>query len=114
MEFNGLILEYALEGSSKYIAWKDKDGGSIGGQWVKEFIDNDVPKPVVADAANLDSWKKKVAKAGMILLEGVRDHIFSSLHGKSTPYSMWKALTYLFQSNSDHRKFTLKDKLKKI
>ena len=27
---------------------------------------------------------------------------------------MWKALTDLFQSNSDHRKLVLKDKLKKI
>ena len=27
---------------------------------------------------------------------------------------MWKALTYLFQSCSDHRKLALKDKLRKI
>ena len=50
----------------------------------------------------------------MILLEGVRDHIVSSLHGKVTPYAMWKALTDLFQSSSDHRKLALKDKLRKI
>ena len=55
---------------------------------LNEFIDNDVPKPVVTDAANLDAWKKKVAKARRILLEGVRGHIVSSLHGKSTPYAM--------------------------
>jgi hypothetical protein len=42
---------------------------------LKEFIDKDVPKPDVADAANLDAWKKKVAKVRRILLEGVRDHI---------------------------------------
>ena len=44
-------------------------------QCLKEFIENDVPKPVVKDAANLDAWKKKVAKVRRILLEGVRDHI---------------------------------------
>ena len=49
---------------------------------LKEFIENDVPKPVVKDAANLDAWKKKVAKPRRILLEGVRYHIVSSLHGK--------------------------------
>ena len=38
---------------------------------LKEFINHDVPKPNVADAANLDAWKKKVAKARRILLEGV-------------------------------------------
>ena len=47
-------------------------------------------------------------------MEGVRDHIVSSLHGKATPYAMWKALTDLFQSSSDHRKLALKDKIRKI
>ena len=50
----------------------------------------------------------------MILLEGVRDHIVSSLHGKATPYVIWKALMDLFQSSNDHRKLALKDKLRKI
>ena len=35
----------------------------------------------------------------------------SSLHGKATPYLMWKSLTELFQSKSDQRKLALKDKL---
>ena len=81
---------------------------------LKEFIEKDVPKPDVADATNLDAWQKKVAKARRILLEGVRDHIVSSLHGKATPYEMWKALMDLFQSSNDHRKLALKDKIKKI
>ena len=38
---------------------------------LKEFIDNDVPKPTSTDAALLDAWKKKVAKKKRILLEGV-------------------------------------------
>ena len=81
---------------------------------LKEFIDKDVPKPNVADASNIDAWKKKVEKARRILLEGVRDHIVSSLHGKATPYAMWKALKNPFQSSSNHRKFVLIDKLRKI
>ena len=36
----------------------------------------------------------------------------SSLHGKATPYLMWKSLTELFQSKSDQRKLALKDKLR--
>ena len=47
-------------------------------------------------------------------MEVVRDHIVSSLHGKFTPYAMWKALTDLFQRSSDHRKLALKYKLRKI
>ena len=38
---------------------------------LKEFIDKGVPKPDVADEANLDAWQKKVAKVRWILLEGV-------------------------------------------
>ena len=77
-------------------------------------IDSDVPKPISTNVALLDAWKKKVAKTQRILLEGVKDHIVSSLHGKATPFVMWKALTDLFQRSSDHRKLALKDKLRKI
>jgi hypothetical protein len=114
MSFNGLRLEYALEGSSNYIAWKDRMEAVLEDNGLKEYIDKDVPKPDATDTANLDAWKKKVAKARRILLEGVRDHIVSSLHGKTTPHAMWKVLTDLFQNNSDHRKLALKDKLRKI
>ena len=38
---------------------------------LKEFIDNDVPKPTMTNVANLDAWKKKVEKVRRILLEGV-------------------------------------------
>ena len=55
-----------------------------------------------------------MAKARRILLEGVRDHIVSSLHGKDTPHAMWKVLMDLFQNSIDHRKLVLKDKLRKI
>jgi hypothetical protein len=114
MDFNGLRLDYEIEGSLNYIAWKDGMEEVLEDNGLKEFIDKDVPKPDVADTANLDAWKKKVAKARRILLEGVRDHIVSRLHGKVTPYAMWKILTDLFQNNNDHRKLALKDKLRKI
>ena len=81
---------------------------------LKDFIDNDVPKPGSSDAALLDAWKKKTEKMRRILLEGVKDHIVSNLHGKATPFLMCKALTDLFQRRSDQRKLALKDKLKKI
>jgi hypothetical protein len=114
MAFNGLRLEYALEGNSNYIAWKDMMKVVLEDNGLKEYIVKDVPKPDVTDTANLDASKKKVAKARRILLEGVQYHIVSSLHGKATPHAMWKVLTDLFQNSSDHRKLALKDKLRKI
>ena len=107
-------MEYALDGSLNYISWKDRMEAVLEDNGLKEFIDSDVLKPGSSDVALLDVWKKKVAKTRRILLEGVKDHIVSSLHGKATPFAMWKALTYFFESSSDQRKLALKDKLKKI
>jgi hypothetical protein len=114
MDFNGLRLEYAIKGISNYIYWKDGMEAILEDNGLKEFIDKDVPKPDVADIANIDAWQKKVVKVRRILLEGVQYHIVSSLHGKFTLYAMWKTLTDLLQNNSDHRKLALKDKLRKI
>lgn len=47
-------------------------------------------------------------------MEGVRDHIVSNLHGKETPFSIWKTLIELFKNRSDARKLALKDKLRNI
>lgn len=66
---------------------------------LKKFIDQEVPK--LTDATQLVKWKKCVARARRILLEGFRDHIVSSLHGKGTPFSMWKTLKDLYQNNND-------------
>jgi hypothetical protein len=59
MDFNGLRLEYALEGSSNYISWKERMEEVLKDNGLKEFIEKYVPKIDVADAANLDAWKKK-------------------------------------------------------
>ena len=71
MDFNGLRLEYALKGSSYYVSWKERMEAVLEDNGLKEFIDKDVPKTNDADAANLDAWQKKVAKARRILLDGV-------------------------------------------
>ena len=39
MSFNGLRLEYDLEGSSNYIAWKDRMEAVLDDNGLKEFID---------------------------------------------------------------------------
>ena len=86
MYFNGLRLEYALEGNLNYIVWKDRIEAVLEDNGLKEFIYSDVPKPGSSDVALLIAWQKKVAKTRRILLEGVKDHIVSSLHRKSTPF----------------------------
>jgi len=114
MSFYGLRLEYALEGSSNYIAWKDHMEAILEDNGLKDFIDQEIPNPGSTNAQGLAKWKKCVARARWIILEGVRDHIVSSLHGKDTPYSMWKTLKDLYQNSSDQRKLAPKDKLQRI
>lgn len=63
---------------------------------MKEFIDNDIPKPPTIDAQDLAEWKIFVEKAKRIILEGVPYHIALNLHGKDTPYAMWQGLIDLF------------------
>ena len=81
---------------------------------LKEFIDTDIPEPNQADVAQHEAWRKNVAKARRNLLEGVRDHIVSSLQGQGKSICYVKALTDMFQSSSDHRKLALKENLRKI
>ena len=71
MYFNGLILEYALEVSSNYIAWKDRMEAVLEDNELTKIIDTDIPKPAAADVQIFDAWQKKVAMTKRILLEGV-------------------------------------------
>ena len=114
MIFNGLSLEYALEGSSIFIAWKDLMEAMLDDNGLLEYIKTDVAKPQTSDAQNLAQWKKYLGKARRIILEGVRDQIVSNIHGKETTFIMCKELTELFKNSSHHRKLALKDKLQNI
>jgi len=101
MAFYGLRLKYSLEGNSNYIAWKDRMEAVLKDNGLKDFIDQEIPKPTTTNAQELAEWKKCVAKMRQIILEGVRDYIVSSLHGKDTPFSMWKALKDHYQNSGN-------------
>ena len=60
MAFYCLRLEYALNGRSNYIAWKDRMEAMLEDNGLKEFIDQDIPKPPKSDEKYLDKWKKCV------------------------------------------------------
>jgi len=75
---------------------------------VLEYVKTDIMKPPQSHAQQLTQWKKDVAKGKKTLLEGVRDHVVSNIHGKKTPFAMWKIVTELFKNRSDHRRLALK------
>ena len=68
MSFNGLNLEYALEGNLNYIAWNDRMEEVLEEKFLNDFIDTDVPQPTTVYSQLLDAWKKNVAKERRILL----------------------------------------------
>ena len=71
-------MEYSLEGILNYIAWKDRMEAVLDDNGLNDFIEADVPKPT--NATEVDAWQKKTTKCRRILLEGMKDHIMSSLH----------------------------------
>lgn len=79
---------------------------------VLEYTKVDIPKLATSDAQQLSLWKKDTMRARRIILKGARDHIVSNLHGKETPFAMWKTVTELFENNSDAKKLGLMIKLR--
>ena len=59
MSFNGLRLEFSLEGNLNYIAWKDGMEAFLEDNGLKEFIYTDIPKPAIADANFLMHGKRR-------------------------------------------------------
>lgn len=53
MYFSGLRLEYALEGSSNFMAWKDRMEVVLDENSVLEYVKNDIEKPSQLDAQQL-------------------------------------------------------------
>ena len=57
MAFYDLRFEYSLEGSSNYIAWKDRMEVILEDNGLKDFFDQEIPKPAVANAQELAEWE---------------------------------------------------------
>ena len=62
MYFCGLKLEYALEGSSNYIAWKDNMEAVLEENRLTKFLDSDISQLTATYAQLLDAWKKNVQR----------------------------------------------------
>jgi len=60
MVVNSLRLEYALDGISNYIAWKDCMEVVLEDNGLNEFINQEATKPVATSAQELAEWKKCV------------------------------------------------------
>ena len=55
MYFNGLRLEYELEGNLNYIAWKDRVEVVLEDNELKGSIEIDIHQPSATDAQHIDA-----------------------------------------------------------
>jgi len=49
----------------------------------------------------LKEYKKEMARAKRLILDGVRDHVVSHIASKGNEKEMWDALSILYQGSSE-------------
>ena len=112
----GLRVEDRLEGQNNYSAWKERihsifEEAEVWGIMVNTTLNL---VTVTTDPVQLAEFNKKNAKAKILILEGIKDHVIPHLRGKTYIHEMWTALTSLYQSSNENRKIVVKEKVKAI
>ena len=98
MASNGLRDQDRLGGASNYVIWKSRIQFLLDEHDLKALIDNAFVEPL--DAAHLRAFKKNMARAKRLILDGVKDHIVPHIAAKNTAREMWVGLENLYQRSS--------------
>ena len=77
---------------------------------LKEFVTNVMATP--ANPQQMATFKKEMAKAKRMVLDGVRDHVVLHVADKNIDKDMWDVVVKLYENTSENRKIILKEKLK--
>ncbi|MCY6488073.1 hypothetical protein, partial [Actinobacillus pleuropneumoniae] len=80
------------------VIWKATISCLLDEYDLKAYIDNVVAIPT--DADQMKTYKKEMAKAKRLILDGVRDHVVSHIADKDTARQRWEALATLYQGSS--------------
>ena len=107
-----LKYEDRLEGLSNYSLWKERIKLVLLVNDLWEFVDTKIMSPI--NAAELARHKKSDAKAKLIILDGVKDHLIPHLIKKNTTWDMWEAVKALFQKKNKNWKMIYREKLRDI
>ena len=99
MASNGLRDQDRLEGASNYVFWKSRIEFLLDEHDLKALIDSAVAK--LLDAAHLRQFKKNMARAKRLILDGVKDHIVPHIAAKNTAREMWVGLEKQYQGSSE-------------
>ena len=98
MASNGLRDQDRLEGASNYVIWKSRIEFLLDEHDLKALIDSAVAEPL--DAAHRRAFKKNIARAKRLILDGVKDHIVPHIATKNTAREMWVGLEKLIKDLS--------------
>ena len=99
MASSGLCDHDQLEGASNYVIWKARISFLLDEHDLKHFINSAQAESV--DEAPLRAFKKNMAKAKQLILDGVKDHIVSHISSKGTSKKKWDGLETLCQGSSE-------------
>ena len=93
MAINRLRDQDRLEGASNYFIWKSRIEFLLDEHDLKALIDSAVVEPL--DAVNLRQFKKNMARAKRLILDGVKDYIVPHIAANTTTREMWVGLEKL-------------------
>lgn len=110
MATTGLRDRDRLNGASNFGIRKAKMQFLLDEHDLKEFVTNVMSKP--ADPQQLATFKKEMAKAKRMVLDGVRDHIVPHITDKNMEKDMWDVAIKLYENPSENHKMILKEKLR--
>ena len=99
MASKGLRDQDRLEGASNYVICKSRIQFLLDEHDLKSLIDSAVAEPL--DATHLRAFKKNMARAKRLILDGVKDHIVPHIEAKDTAREMWVGLEKLYQGSSE-------------
>lgn len=105
-----LRVESRLEGASNFSPWKKRMTLILEVNDLLDFAKTTITPPT--NATPLAEHNKEDAKAMMLILDVVRDHIIPYLSRKKIAREMWEALMKPYQSDNHNKKMALRDKLR--
>jgi hypothetical protein len=106
-------FEDIFDGISNYLQWKVRIALVLKENKIWNFVNTVVVVPT-NNPFSLDLHEIKGAKAQIILLDGVKDHLIPHLAEKPKTQVMWDTLKNLFEAKHENRKMALKDKLHEV
>ena len=107
---NGVRHQDKLDRASNFVVWKARILFVLDKNRVQHFSLRMIAIPV--GPADNDKYEEAMARAKIIILDGVKDHVVPHIAEKETTNDMWEALKKLYQHTYMQRKMLLENQLR--